>query len=375
MDDTRELEQQLRQSRESLDFALKSGRMGTWDIDLKKRVVICSQEMLDLWGVDAKTFTGERSILQSKVHPDDKQIMIDAIDEAIRTHSIYELEYRIFPQPGMLRWVMSRGRCSYDLDSPNHPVRFSGVVFDITERKLKEEALEAALKARDHFFMIAGHELKTPLTCLHLQLKVNQWELRYNYPNAFTAEKIELSLQKQSEQLLRITRIIDNMLDESQISQGQLPLQLEKFDLCEMVYQVLDNFRFIANSSGVEISFVKPTDNIHGTWDRFRLEQVLLNLLINAIRYGQQKPIHVDVFCEDKNSCIVVRDQGIGITPEDQLRIFNRFERGVAAHDIRGLGLGLYISDNIVKAHGGMIQLKSEPGSGSEFKVVIPLNL
>lgn len=371
MSQTKDLEHQLRLSRESLDFALKSARMGTWEIDLKHNIVICSQEMLDLWGIDAQTFDGNRPILQSRVHPDDRAKMTEAISFAISNDAIYELEYRICPRPGVERWVLSRGRCSYDQDSQD-PVRFSGVVLDITERKMKEEALEVALKARDQFYMIAGHELKTPLTCLHLQLKVNQWELRYNYPDAFSDKKVELMLEKQNQQLLRLTRIIDNMLDEAQISKGQLPLHYESFDLCELVNQVVENFRFIALTSEVEFTYHPPVEKLHGSWDRFRLEQVLLNLLMNALRYGEQKPVSIEVFKENHHYCITVRDQGIGIKQEDQARIFNRFERGDSTQGIRGLGLGLFISNNIVRAHGGEIQLKSEPGKGSEFKIILP---
>jgi signal transduction histidine kinase len=120
--------------------------------------------MLELWGIKLDHFKFKRSLLQSKVHPQDIGPMNDAINAAIETNSIYDFEYRIFPTPNEMRWVKSRGRLV-----GNH---FSGIVYDITDTKIKQEALDRAVKARDNFFMIASHELRTPLTCLELQLQV-----------------------------------------------------------------------------------------------------------------------------------------------------------------------------------------------------------
>lgn len=364
-------EQELKHSQESLKFALQSGRMGTWDINLVTKKLSCSQEMLDLWGMAAAEFNGERSIFQDKVHPDDLEHMRAMIDEAILNNSVYELEYRIHPRPGEEKWVMSRGRCTFTGDS-KLPSRFSGVVYDITDRKLREEAFSLASRARDQFFMVASHELKTPLTVLQLQLQVNQWKLKHKYPEAFTPEKIEIELKKNREQVLRITRIIDNILDTSKITEGRMLLQLEEFDLCDMVNDVLELFKLTAESSGVEVRFT-PSECIHGKWDRFRLEQVLLNLLINAIRYGNKKPVHVEVMREANHAHLIVRDQGHGIKPKDQARVFNRFEGMIAENEISGIGLGLYISNNIARAHNGEIKLKSQPHLGSEFTVILPI--
>lgn len=366
-----DVEHQLKQSRESLDFALKSGRMGTWDINLETRTIQCSKEMLEIWGVSAEEFNGQRSVLQSKVHPDDLQRMNDAINAAIHSDHVYELEYRILPSPGIQKWVMSRGRCTFAPHSPI-AIRFAGVVFDITDKKAKEEALDAAIKSRDQFYMIAGHELKTPLTCLQLQMQVIEFELKQKFPGAYASEKIGSGLKKQQEHLLRISRIIDNVLDESKISEGRLKIQTELFNLCEMASEVIDRFKVIAESSGVEVQF-HCTQKVLGTWDSFRIEQVLLNLLINAIRYGKNKPIYVEVTKDEENAMLIVRDQGIGISSEDQPRVFERFERVISENKISGIGLGLFISHNIVQAHRGKILLKSKIDEGSEFTVILPL--
>lgn len=367
-----EAELQLMHSRESLDFALQSGRMGTWDIDLKSGTVSCSNVMLDLWGVNPKEFNNQRSILQSKVHPDDVEEMRAAIDYAIQNRSVYELEYRIIPWPGQERWMLSRGRCTFALNS-NEPIRFAGVVHDITEKKLKEKELTSAIKARNDFFTIASHELKTPLTCMQLQIQVMQWQLKSLSSDVFSSDLVD-SLKKQEEHLLRITRIVDNILDDSKISEGRLCLQLEKMDLAEMVEKVLEQIKLTAILENIDIKY-HCSQSVSGKWDRFRLEQVLFNLLMNAIRYGEKKPIHVEVSHHKNEAFLKVRDEGLGIKAEDHVRIFERFERANQEKEINGMGLGLFISNNIAKAHGGEILLKSDFGVGSEFTVILPVEI
>ena len=366
------LENELTQSQESLQFALASGRMGTWDFDLTNQSIVCSKEMLQLWGIKVEDFRGERAQLQSRVHPDDVNLMRETINKAVASKTVYEFEYRIFPTPDDMRWVLSRGRCTF---RPGHsePVRFAGVVYDITDRKNKEEALTNAVRTRDQFLMIASHELKTPLTSLQLQLQVTQWKLKHKYPEAFLPELIEAELKKQKEQLLRITRIVDNMLDVSRIAEGRLRLQYEEFCLAGMVTNILDFFRQAAESNGVEI-FFEPKFEVKGVWDKFRLEQILLNLLSNAVRYGNKKPVHLELEKLNDQVYLIVRDQGMGIRDELQAQVFKRFEGTISENETSGVGLGLYISNSIAKAHGGKIELKSELGQGSEFKVILPLN-
>ncbi|WPU64334.1 sensor histidine kinase [Peredibacter starrii] len=361
----------MKQSQKNLDFALQSGRMGTWEIDLVTNVVKCSNEMLYLWGVNSNEFDGDRSILQSRVHPDDLEKMRAAIDKAIANEVIYEMEYRIFPFPGLERWVISRGRCTF-APGTKKPIRFSGVVYDITEKKVKEEELKAAIKIRDQFLMMASHELRTPLTCMQLQLQVAEWDLKHRFPEAFTFERIETNIKKNNQHLSRITRLVDQILDESKISQGRLIMLFEHFDLSEMVVDLIEQYKVTAEFSGVEVLF-SPTEKVSGMWDRFRLEQVFLNLLINGIRYGNRKPIHITVKKEGNKALLSVRDEGIGIKSEDQKRIFERFERASHDKEVNGLGLGLYIANKIVTDHGGEIRLESEFGKGSKFIVVLPL--
>lgn len=364
-----DLEQELS---ESLAFALESGKMGTWDINIAANTVKCSPEMLRIWGMNPEDFNGDRALLQAKVHPDDRQMMIGAINDAINEQRIYEFEYRIFPAPGQLRWVLSRGRCTFASGS-RVPVRFAGIVYDITDRKMKEEAQAAAAHVRDQFFMIASHELRTPLTCLQLQIDVLNVEIRENFPQALENQIVNTGLRKQYEHLFRVSHIVENILQAAKFSvTPELILNYTKMDLQEFVSEVLDRFRLAAENAGVRIIFSKDVP-VNGRWDRFRLEQVILNLLTNGVKYGNSSPLTVEVRAEAERAIISVRDHGIGIRPEDQKRIFDRFERIPTSKKITGMGLGLYIANYIVSSHGGEIQVQSELGKGSEFKVLLPL--
>lgn len=359
---------QLALTRERLEFALESGRMGTWDVNLENSTVACSDEMLRIWGIDRHEFDGQRSILQTKVHPDDVEKMQNAIDRAIATDTIYELEYRVIPEPGKLTWVMSRGKCILNPVSKRLE-RFSGVVFDITEKKIKQQELDEAIKARALFFTIAGHELKTPLTSLLLHQKLLELDVK----NQCHPDQIATGLKKQREQLEKITRIVEYILDESRITDGLLPMKNIHFDLSEAVANVTEQFRIIAQTENVMLNF-NGTSPISFVGDKFRLEQVVLNLLTNALRYGNKKPVDITVKVDNDRALIVVRDQGRGIKLEDQRRIFKEFERITLGNEAQGIGLGLYISNSIVQSHGGEILLKSEVDKGSEFSVSLPLS-
>lgn len=364
-------DKQIQFVHDNLEFALQSGRMGTWDIHLADGSVSCSKEMLDLWGVTAHEYANRRSILQSKVHSEDVGLMNAAINNAIEGNGIYELAYRIFPEPGQLRWVLSRGRCAFAPGSRT-PERFSGVVFDITDSKLREEALQQAIQARDQFLTIAGHELKTPLTNLHMQIQLRQRDLQRNYPSSFTPEKIAAGLAEQLSYVRRLNQLVDNLLDATQIAEGRLKLSYEYFDLCKLVRDVVERFREATENTNIILD-LSETKSLYGHWDWFRLEQVLLNLLSNALKYGDNKPVHLSLRPEQNRICIIVKDHGKGISQGDQLRIFERFERAISANEVSGMGLGLYISQSIAHLHGGEIHLKSEVGEGAEFSVILPV--
>ncbi|QRN96173.1 PAS domain-containing protein [Archangium violaceum] len=260
-----------------------------------------------------------------------------------------------------------------DRDSETGEIRGAIIVaHDITEQKKSRQALEDAIRARDEFLSIASHELKTPLTSIQLQTQMMKRSIEQGRPDAFDPPRVTRLVVQTDKSVQRLTRLVDDILDISRISTGKLTFTPETFDLCELAREVVE--RMAVQASGARIT-CESQDQVEGAWDRFRIDQVLTNLVTNAIRYGQGSPVKVTVHCSGPYAELRVRDQGPGITPENQERIFLRFERATSASTVSGLGLGLYISREIIERHGGSIRVESEPGKGATFIVKLPLRV
>ncbi|MBN6712611.1 hybrid sensor histidine kinase/response regulator [Pseudomonas capsici] len=232
--------------------------------------------------------------------------------------------------------------------------------------------LEHAIRMRDDFMSIVSHEVRTPLNGLILETQLRKLHLAKDNTSAFTLDKLRGMVERDERQIQSLIRLIEDMLDVSRIRTGKLSIRPNAFDLSELVGQLLENFaaQIAATESTVTLFADEP---VIGVWDEFRIEQVVANLLTNAMRYGARKPIEVRVYCADGEARVEVTDQGIGISEENQKRIFQQFERVTAKHAVAGLGLGLFISEQIVLAHGGRIVVESEEGKGSTFRVCLPL--
>ncbi len=252
------------------------------------------------------------------------------------------------------------------------------VVRDISEQKrfqaklnaeqVRRESAIEALKARDEFLQIASHELKTPLTPLVLQLEM----LGRALAKAGEQDvRIAGSLDLIKRQTARLVRLVDGLLDVARIGAGRLTLDRQRFDLAEVAREVSEQFAREAELRGARI-LVKAAEPAVGCWDRLRLEQLLSNLIANALKYGAGKPIEVELQGGDDAVRLVVRDQGLGIDEATLGRLFQRFERAASTRQYGGLGLGLYIARQIVEAHRGTITVQSEAGKGSTFIVVLP---
>jgi signal transduction histidine kinase len=244
----------------------------------------------------------------------------------------------------------------------------SNVERALTKKTFQNETLQASLASRDEFFSVASHELKTPLTSLKLQ---NELLMRSIERDGMDTQKILAMLAKNGKSIGRLNRLVDDMLDTSRVSTGKLNLQKEHCDLSSLVSDVLARFKPILEEAGCQVTFLRAK-TIEGLWDRFRLEQVVTNLLTNAAKYAPGKPVMIKVDATDHTGIISVKDFGKGITEEDQHKIFNRFERAQREGDMKGLGLGLFISKEIIEMHHGSIEVFSRIGEGSEFIVKLP---
>lgn len=242
----------------------------------------------------------------------------------------------------------------------------------LAELRATQEELQRSLRMRDDFMSMVSHEVRTPLNGLILDTQLRKMQLERANAEAFTLDKLSAMFARDERQLQSLIRLIEDMLDVSRIRTGKLSIRPKRFDLSRLVQQVVESFSHQLVTAEYSISVSAETP-IVGVWDEFRIEQVLANLLTNALRYGEKKPIEVRAYPVEEGGRIDVRDRGIGISPENQQRIFQQFERGVGTEAVAGLGLGLYISEQIVKAHGGRIEVQSTPGEGSLFSVVLPL--
>jgi signal transduction histidine kinase len=230
--------------------------------------------------------------------------------------------------------------------------------------------LRRAVAARDEFLSIASHELKTPLTPLQLQVQKLQLTARRHGDDPL-AQKIASGLDVMDRQVVRLTTLVNTLLDISRITSQQLRLEPEEMDLSALVREVVTRSAQELRRAGCELHLSADTPAM-GFWDRSRLDQVITNLLSNAIKYGAGKPIEISVVGRDDRVQLGVRDHGIGIAQQDQDRIFGRFERAVSLNSYGGLGLGLWIVRQIVEASGGTISVESQPGQGALFTVDLP---
>jgi PAS domain S-box-containing protein len=246
------------------------------------------------------------------------------------------------------------------------------VAFALDNARLYRDA-QAAIRARDEFLSIASHELRTPITTLQLQADGFLRRLEGASSDAPSPEGLRLQLQRSRKQLGRLAGLVDDLLDVSRISGGVLRLSEQHMDLRELIDEVVARFGEAARRAECEIRIFAERD-VTGRWDPGRLDQVLTNLLSNALKFAPGQPIEVMVEVHADRARLGVSDHGPGIASKDQERIFDRFERTEVAHNLGGLGLGLWIAREIVRAHGGEIVVDSAPGAGAAFWIELPLS-
>lgn len=234
------------------------------------------------------------------------------------------------------------------------------------ERARLVEELRTAVTLRDEFLAIAAHELRTPLTSLLLQLQLGGRLLRAGGPGD-PAPRLENAIRQAS----RLGRLVDDLLNASRITAGRLTLTRESVDLVEIVRETIGRLDEDARKAGCTITLSAPA-SAAGSWDRARLEQVVTNILSNALKFGAGKPVDVTVGVDEGAATLAVRDRGAGIPADALERIFRKFERGVSARAYGGLGLGLFISRAIAEAHRGTLRAESMPGEGATFILILP---
>ncbi|WIG96066.1 PAS domain S-box protein [Myxococcus sp. SDU36] len=241
--------------------------------------------------------------------------------------------------------------------------------FAIENAELYRKAQES-IRGRDEFLSIASHELKTPVTSMKLRVQQLTRTLSRQESGQIPVEKVAAMLDVFGDQLRRLSHLVEHLLDVSRVNESQVDLRREDMDLAVVARDVTGHLRGQMGRAGCVFKLVAPAP-VLGRWDRLRVEQVMINLLTNAMKYGAGAPIRMEVSRVGEDARIRIQDHGMGIPLEAQSRIFERFERA-ASRNYGGLGLGLFITRRLVDAHGGTIRVESLPGKGATFVVDLP---
>lgn len=301
------------------------------------------------------------------IHPDDHVSTGTAWNNAVASGMAYEVEYRILASDGSYRWHVARGIPIKNTEGKI--TEWIGTSTDIHDQKDVQEKLKLAVNAREDFLSIASHELKTPLTSMMLQTQWMKKNLAKGFHEHVTAAKLEQLISTSERGIHKLNRLVEDVLDVSRLTTGNFNLILAKVNLTDLVRETVEKMRPIYGK--IDLTLSLPTENVSGNWDAFRLEQVLTNLLTNALRYGRGSAVHVELTLTDKVAKVSVKDQGFGIQQKDLEKIFKRFEQGKNQHHA-GMGLGLYITKQIVELHRGNIDVESTVDVGSTFTISLP---
>jgi signal transduction histidine kinase len=351
-------------------------------IDSADQIAFHNRRFVEMWGVEEEI--AERSLpllrqaaLERVVDRESfAKVLTEAIDHPdrplhgeVQLRSGNTIEYIARPVVSAFGAAYGRAMFFRDVTEEKRAEREREKLLQ-TERAARATA-EDAIRARDEFLSVASHELRTPLTSLLLAVRLLTHDATASTGLSPEVLRAIDALGRQSQ---RLVRLVDGLLDVSRIRAGRLHLEIEEFDLRELANEVVARFRAEAGHAHSEVTCL-ANGPVVGRWDRSRIDQVLTNLLANAIKYGSGGRIEVRVRTEGEGSIvrIEVEDHGIGIADENIGRLFQRFERVASPRQYGGLGLGLFIVREIVEMHGGAVEVSSRLGRGSTFTVILPM--
>lgn len=238
---------------------------------------------------------------------------------------------------------------------------------DTDLHKINQE-LRDAVRARDEFLAIAAHELRSPMHALMLQI-----ESVIAVARRVGNEELLQRLERVRVVLDRYVKRASLLLDVSRINAGSMELSLAQVDIAEILHEVVDIYAVEAAFNLIDIRLTAPAA-LTGKWDRPAIEQVIGNLVSNAIKYGDGKPVDISLAQKGNRVRLEVKDHGIGVSAEDQARIFGRFEQVVTGRHRTGFGVGLWLARALIEAHRGSIEVRSASGQGTAFIVWLPLD-
>jgi PAS domain S-box-containing protein len=345
--------EQLDKSKKHLDFLLNAIPQQIWTAKPDGSLDYVNQVVCNDFGEDAEHIIGQG--WRKFIHPDDIQACLETWGKALATATEYVTEFRLQMHNGKYIWHLGR---AIPFIEDGEIKLWMGTNTNIDLQKENEQK-------KDEFISIASHELKTPLTSIKA---FNQLMQRTS-----NAESMSSFLSKSLENILRLEKLIADLLDVTKINAGKMNYTMQAFSFNEMLKETVESQQLIATSHEIILTGSQPID-YYG--DRYRIEQVVNNFLTNAVKYAPAgSKILVNASIELNNIVVSVQDFGIGIAEKDLNRLFERYYRvDNTAMQFEGLGLGLFISSEILKRHGGSFWIESELGKGATFFFRLPLD-
>jgi PAS domain S-box-containing protein len=298
------------------------------------------------------------------VHFEDLEACLETYRAAFNERRVFEMEYRLRRKDGRYRWILDRGTPRYAPDG-----RFAGYIgscVDITERRELEADLRRAIEAREDFLSVASHELGTPLTALRLQVD----QLRRTLGATEGARPLQGRVGSITHEVRRLSHLVDTLLDGTRLAGGAWKPNVEQVDLGNLVERLVRDLGPMADAAGCTVRLAAQP-GLAGSWDRSGLEQALTNVIGNAFKYGAGAPVEITVEGDGALAKARVRDHGIGLPPEQQELIFQRFGRAPHTQGYGGLGLGLWIARQFLATMGGAIRVQSAAGQGATFEIAL----
>lgn len=362
----------LRRSEARLQRLWSSGLVGILYWTMEGPILDANDAFLAMVGYPREDLAAGRINWRAMTPPEWEEADRRAI-EALRTQGLYCHYEKQYMRKDGSRIDVLIGGATFE----NEPDQGVTIALDISERKRFEaersrllRELEEALRARDEFLAIVSHDLKGPISAMSLNVD-RLLASAAQGPEAFSPELVLPRLHGLAQQIDLLVKLLEDLLDISRMASGKLTVQREEVDLAAVARSVVERLAEQARACGSELR-LDVGEAVLGLWDRIRLDQVITNLLTNALKYGAGNPVEIRVDATPATARLMVRDRGVGIAPEDQERIFKRFERAQGNHDAKSFGLGLWIVQRIVDALGGTIEVNSEVGKGSTFTVELP---
>lgn len=350
------LNEEVAGAHEQLRIAVHASGSGVWDLDLEQGILSHSGQFMQLFGNQAKPLITLQALFDS-FHPEDAGQAEEAFDYAVHSSKL-DFQARILTENGSIRWLQFYGETQRDRSGI--PVRLLGTVMDITARKQMEQQ-------KDEFISVASHELKTPLTSLKSYV-----QLAHMKSNELKGGEVSGMLERAETQINKMTRMIRDFLNAAQSDSGKMVLYREEFLLDVLIREIIADLSVNARRQRLTLHNCPP---VKISADREKIEQVLANLIGNALKYSTGND-PVMITCSQAGGRVTVRidDHGIGISKEDKQHLFDRFFRSANpdSRSVSGFGIGLYVSAEIVRLHGGNIGVDSEIGQGSSFWFALP---